>query len=101
MEAALQDKVCPRVGVEFRNEACNYTIYVHNNGATINKERKDRIFEAGVTDKNSPGRGYGLYIAKTLVDRYGGEIECRTDKKTSFVIRFPNKEAEHDLCNFQ
>lgn len=91
MEAALQDKFGPRVGVEFKRECGNYTIYVHNNGAKIKEEDHDKIFEAGFTDKSSPGRGYGLFITKNLVSQYGGTIELYTNNKTTFVVKLPEK----------
>lgn len=92
IEAALQDK-CPMVGVEFKHSGDNYCICIHNNGSTINKNEIEKVFKAGFTTKESPGRGYGLFIAKTLADRYGGEIECLSDKKTTFLVRLPDKEV--------
>lgn len=90
IEAALQDKAHPRVGVEFKNDGKKYRIYVHNNGAIINKDVIDSIFEAGFSDKLSPGRGYGLFITKALVERYGGEIICSSaDAKTTFQVNLP------------
>lgn len=92
IEAALQDK-CPRVGVEFKYAGGIYSICIHNNGSIVNKNEIEQIFEAGFTTKNSPGRGYGLFIAKTLAIRYGGGIECLSGKKTTFLVRIPEREV--------
>lgn len=43
----------------------------HINDAIINK----LFVEPGITTKASTGRGYGLYLAKKIVDRYGGAID--------------------------
>lgn len=92
IEAALQDN-CPTVGVEFKHAGGNYSICIYNNGSIINKNEIEKVFEAGFTTKDSPGRGYGLFIAKTLAIRYGGEIECLSGKKTTFLVRLPDREV--------
>jgi len=92
IEAALQDQE-PRVGVEFVHVGSNYTIIVHNNGSTINKDDKEKIFEAGFTTKGSLGRGYGLLIARTLANFYEGEIDCRCGKNTTFRVILPDREV--------
>jgi sensor histidine kinase regulating citrate/malate metabolism len=90
MEAALQDK-SPRVGVEFKHTESTYLIYIHNNGSVIKKAEIEKVFEAGFTTKNSQGRGYGLFIARTLVMNNGGKIECNSNKSTTFLVSLPDR----------
>lgn len=71
---------------------------VRDSGIGIPEEKLPRIFERffRATEPQSAGAakrgsGLGLSIVKSLVDRYGGEIEARSNKGggTSFVIRWP------------
>ncbi|PKM77279.1 MAG: hypothetical protein CVU90_08210 [Firmicutes bacterium HGW-Firmicutes-15] len=92
MESALLDRVNPWVEVEFEYQNGDFILCVRNNGATINKDDKERVFEAGFTSRDSVGRGYGLYIVQNLVDRYGGAIEVFSDKQTSILVKLPGEE---------
>jgi len=92
IESALQDKGQPAVELEFEFQNRYFIICVRNNGATINAKDRDRIFEAGFTSKESVGRGYGLYIVRKLVKRYGGEIEVVSNKRTAIIVKIPGEE---------
>lgn len=87
VEAAIEDPKQPRVAVEFKYEFGQYVIYIHNNGRGISAREKELVFEPGYTSKNSAGRGYGLYLVKKLLDRYGAEIEIISKKQTSVIVR--------------
>ncbi|MEQ8201013.1 MAG: ATP-binding protein [Syntrophomonadaceae bacterium] len=97
IESALQDKRQPSVELEFEFQNKDFIICVRNNGATINGEDRDRIFEAGFTSKESVGRGYGLYIVRKLVKRYGGEIEVISDKRTAIIVKIPEGRNAREL----
>lgn len=77
------------VGLEIKFEDKKYKIYVYNNGSKISPGEQNLIFKEGYTTKNSKARGYGLYIVKSLVDQYKGEIEIKSGKKTAFIVGFP------------
>jgi len=87
VEAAIQDKKQARVAVEFKYEFGHYVVYIHNNGQGISSKAKEQIFEPGYTSTDSAGRGYGLYLVKKLLDRYGADIEIVSKKQTSVVVR--------------
>ena len=87
MEAAIQDENHPRIGVEFKCEDGYYAIYILNNGATL--PRGQDIFAAGYTTKDSVSRGYGLYLAKMLVDKYNGHIEISSQERTTTILKLP------------
>lgn len=95
IEAAVIDKE-PRVGIEFKNEEGNYSIYVTNNGAQIREEEKVNIFKAGYSTKGYPTRGYGLYLVKKTVDYYGGNIFIKSGKQTTLIVQLPNGEVHND-----
>ena len=86
IESALQDRVQPWVEVEFECQNGDFIFCIRNNGAIINKDDKERIFEAGFTSRESVGRGYGLHIVYNLVKRYEGTIEVFSNKQTTTVI---------------
>ncbi|MEN6462363.1 MAG: ATP-binding protein, partial [Syntrophomonas sp.] len=79
----------PRVGIEFKREESNYTIYVINNGAIIAENEKDKIFYPGYSTKGYLARGYGLYLVKKIVDHYGGNIFLKPGKQITFVVQLP------------
>lgn len=92
IESALQDKRQPSVELDLEFQNRDFIVCVRNNGATINDEDRDRIFEAGFTSKESVGRGYGLFIVRKLVKRYGGKIEVMSDKQTTIMVKIPGEE---------
>ncbi len=94
-EAANQNKDVKKgnVGLEIKLEGKKYKIYVYNNGSRILSREQDLIFKEGYTTKDSKARGYGLYIVKTLVDQYEGEIKIKSGKKTTFTVSFPIEEG--------
>lgn len=91
LEAALQDHVHRRVSMEIKYEDANYAIYVYNTGPKIPERAMQRLFTAGYTTKDSEVRGYGLYLVKKLVDRYGGKIDVISGERTTFIVYLPDR----------
>jgi signal transduction histidine kinase len=65
---------------------------VQDNGLGIREEQQSRIFDVffrGTEDTIGPGMG--LFLAKSLVDKMGGTIRCRSTRQegTSMLISFP------------
>lgn len=52
-------------------------IGIADNGKGIAEEVRDEIFEMGKKGPESEGTGFGLGLARTLVESYGGGIEVR------------------------
>jgi sensor histidine kinase regulating citrate/malate metabolism len=71
-----------------------YVLEVSNNGEKISEVEIDKIFEPGYTTKGSVGRGYGLFLTKNLIEKYGGTIEVYCQENTVFQIMFLCKEGE-------
>ena len=64
-------------------------IVVKNDGAKIAAEDLPHVFERFYqTDKSAEGVGLGLSIAKSLADRNGWRLVVRSDRMTSFTLRF-------------
>lgn len=73
----------------------NKILSVANNGPVIQPQDIPKLFLNGYSSKNkeSGERGFGLYIVKELVDKYGGEIVVTSiEGETEFLITF--KEVE-------
>ena len=64
-------------------------ITTDDTGVGISEENLERIFENGFSTKGE-GRGTGLYQAKEMVERYGGEITVESQEGigSSFSISF-------------
>ena len=83
----------PRIEIKTHGTKGDFVeIHVQNNGAAIGEDEKSMIFEAFYSTKSEKkfSRGFGLAIAKVLVQRQGGSIELsRSDESGSvFVLRF-------------
>ncbi len=73
-----------------------FEIFISDNGTSLNKENKDRVFEKfyrvpkGNTH-NVKGFGIGLYYTKTIIDKHNGSITLDLNKNlTTFKITLPN-----------
>lgn len=82
------------VSTKTENQYCIITI--SDNGNTISKEDKTRVFEKfyripkGNTH-NVKGFGIGLYYTKTIIDKHNGTIQLNlSNDLTTFKIKFPN-----------
>ena len=68
------DKPVPEITVQTRVEEESVTVRIADNGRGISETHKEKIFGRGNQGLKSEGTGIGLYLVKTLVDRYGGEV---------------------------
>ncbi len=69
-------------------------IVVEDNGIGIGHEVKEQIFEKGFTTNNDErGTGMGLFLAREIINNYGGKIYCESSvgKGTKFFIKIPLK----------
>jgi signal transduction histidine kinase len=69
-------------------------IVVNDTGHGIRREDLDKVFEPFFTTKGSLGTGIGLWVARQLVERHGGQISITSstgadDSVTSVTIYLP------------
>lgn len=92
---ALENTQNSSLRIMLREDAHGHSFSVANNGPAIPPEALRRIFEPGVSS-HGEGRGMGLYIVRTTLEKYGGEIRVTSDEeRTIFSGQVPHGK-EHD-----
>jgi PAS domain S-box-containing protein len=93
------DKSEPEVTVTTMARNERVRIEVKDNDPGITEEQKPEIFEKGAQGLDSEGAGLGLYLVRTLVDRYDGRlhVEDNEPEGSVFVVELPRADAaSHD-----
>ena len=86
------DKSPPEVVVSAAAvDAETIEVRVADNGPGIPENQRDDVFGEGETGLDSPGAGIGLYLVRSLVETYGGDVRIEDNDPTGavFVIRLP------------
>ncbi|CEO05773.1 sensor histidine kinase [Paraclostridium sordellii] len=82
------DKDNKYIKVFIYEDEFQYVISIKNNGPKI--YNTDIIFTEGFSTKNGNNRGYGLYLTKQILDKYGYHIFATSDNFiTEFTILIP------------
>jgi len=86
----LQGHLKIKVGIIVRNNLYYVETTIEDDGIGMDKETKDRIFEAFFTTK-AKGTGLGMLVAAKLVEENRGQIEVESElnKGSKFSIIFP------------
>ncbi|RUM33378.1 MAG: hypothetical protein DSY33_04555 [Archaeoglobus sp.] len=65
-------------------------IRIADNGPGIPDEVKDEVFKKGFKFGSSGRTGIGLYLVKSLMEKYGGSVELKDNKPRGslFILRF-------------
>jgi PAS domain S-box-containing protein len=79
------DKPIPTVTVSSKTQDDRISIRVADNGPGISDDAKENIFGKGEKGLDSEGTGIGLYLVKSLVESYGGDVWVE-DRKAGGVI---------------
>ncbi|MFB6133088.1 MAG: PAS domain S-box protein [Halanaeroarchaeum sp.] len=92
------DKQTPFVSVSTKERSGAVRLMVADNGPGIDDVHKAEIFGQGEKGLESDGTGIGLYLVKTLVDRYDGDVwvEDNDPEGSVFVVEFPKADRETD-----
>jgi signal transduction histidine kinase len=72
-----------RIWVELRAESITVVCSVRDEGPGLNQEDQARLYQRGVRLSTEPtggesSNGYGLAVAKELIDRLGGHLWCES-----------------------
>lgn len=83
-------------------EAYNFVeIAISDTGSGMTTETKERLFEPFFTTKAvGEGTGLGLFVVKSIIDKYGGQIlvESTPGVGSTFKVYFQVKERPEDNC---
>lgn len=84
--------------VKVYSESNKQIITVEDTGVGIPNDIKTKVFRPLITTK-SKGQGFGLAVAKRLVEAQGGKIsfESEIGKGTIFILEFPLNSQGRDL----
>lgn len=87
------DRSAPRIRVSVETDDETATVHVADNGPGVPEGQRDTLFERD-TDRGS-SHGLGLYLVRTLVERYGGSVELtETGPEGSvFTVTLPSAGA--------
>ncbi|MFB6086611.1 MAG: PAS domain S-box protein [Halodesulfurarchaeum sp.] len=85
------DRSSPEVVVAAELDGNEAVVEIADNGPGIPEADRERIFEQGRTGIESEGTGLGLYLVRTLLNRYGGSVVVRDNEPTGtvFELRLP------------
>lgn len=94
------DRDTPEVTVEADTEDDVVHVAITDNGPGIPPSERDRIFEEGYRGQGSSGTGLGLYLVKTLIDRYSGNIQVEeaSPRGTRFTVTLPRANQDSPTC---
>ena len=88
------DKEIAEVSVSATVAGGDAVVRIADNGPGVPDDRKEEIFSEGEAGLETGGTGLGLYLVKTLVERYDGEVSVEDNEPTGavFVVRLPTAE---------
>ena len=69
-------------------------VRIADNGPGIADDHKEDIFQEGEKGLESGGTGVGLYLVRTLVDRYGGDVWVEDNEPTGSVFTVELRRAD-------
>lgn len=80
------DTDAPQVTVTVEEHTDSVAVRIADNGPGIPEADRARLVEAGEQGPDSVGHGLGLYLVRTLVDRYDGDISIRANDPRGTVV---------------
>lgn len=87
----VQPLECDRsIVLQITEEATGLQIVISDSGEGISEDVLPLIFEAGFSTKADSGRGVGMGLVKSIVDRHNGilEVDSEPDTGTTFTLIF-------------
>ncbi|MGM0397811.1 MAG: PAS domain S-box protein [Halobacteriota archaeon] len=90
------DKDIPEVTVATAEREDTVRVRIADNGPGVPAAQKEAIFGRGEKGLDSSGTGLGLYLVKTLVEGYGGDVwvEDNDPEGAVFVVELPTERTD-------
>ncbi len=88
------DKTEKRIDIKTEKINTEIEVRIADNGPGIPLSMKEEIFKEGVKDEVTGKTGLGLFLAKTLIERYRGKIwvENNEPEGSVFIVRLRSSE---------
>ena len=84
---------CSTINISIYKSYLNYNLDIENECKDLSEETLPKIFERFYRGKNSvskDGLGLGLYIAREIIEKHGGNIRASLDEnRIKFSVDFP------------
>jgi signal transduction histidine kinase len=82
------DAADPYVALRVEEEDGQVRVDIADNGPGIPEALRESVFESDIDRRNDSASGVGLYIVKTLLEQYGGDVrvEDNDPRGTVFVV---------------
>ncbi|NKB60821.1 MAG: GHKL domain-containing protein [Gammaproteobacteria bacterium] len=83
----------PVILVSMNDYGDDLVFEVTDGGTGVASEDQERIFEKGISSKHEAGHGYGLYLARSIVEELGGQImvEAAEGGGAQFIVYIPKQ----------
>ncbi len=98
-DACLADKAKSRHEVTFIVSADAWSAFfeITDNGVGIDENTREKLFTLFFSSKGKKGTGLGLFIAREIVLKHGGEISVssRKGEGSSFSVRIPRNSCQN------
>ena len=95
IDACIEDKTKKSHEIIFdaRRHEDRIILEIIDNGSGMDSETQDKIFTPFFSSKGNRGTGLGLFIANTIIEQHGGEINVKSKvgQGTNFRINIPRK----------
>lgn len=89
------DSDTPQVAISATVESGGIVLLeVADNGPGIPEDRREQYFEPGEQDESSVGQGLGLYLVRTLVDCYEGDVRIEDNESQGIAVVVELAQAE-------
>jgi|GEM_PF-3179691 signal transduction histidine kinase len=96
MKNAVRHGGCSKIDVKIEDMGDTCLISIADDGKGIPDEIKGKVFEESFTYGNTGGTGLGLFIAKKVIERYGGRIWVENNKPKGTIFKIELRKQPRD-----
>ncbi|MEF8874284.1 MAG: PAS domain S-box protein, partial [Candidatus Thermoplasmatota archaeon] len=77
VENSIKHSDCDNIRIRGEYEGDECVVTVEDDGKGVPDKNKEKIFEKGFKEGENAGSGLGMYLAKEIVESYGGSVEVK------------------------
>ncbi|OUJ18443.1 Signal transduction histidine kinase containing PAS domain [Methanonatronarchaeum thermophilum] len=80
LENAVKHSKANKIQIHLKTTKNTTTCIIEDNGKGIPNDQKNNVLQKGYTTNPKKGTGLGLFLVKTLIETYGGNIQVKDSK---------------------